>query len=72
MKEFIVKPTKPEAVKAFEENNFPQLIRCKNCKKSIDHSEYFRDSRTRFYCSKDNIFYDGEWYCGAGEPKDTE
>lgn len=56
MKEFIIHPVNEETEKEFINHGAPELVRCKNCKRSSPSAqfcyEWYQPTRPNGYCHK--------------------
>ncbi len=69
MKEFIVIAILPETIKAFEERNAPEIVRCKNCRHCT-----FSDGEQLADCMIKQGWFPvkPDWFCADGERRDSD
>lgn len=64
VKEYIVQAVEQETIDAFDAQNAPELIRCKDCKHGCDWDD------GRWKCIKNGEMHSPGWLCADGKRRD--
>ena len=70
MKEYIVQAYDKETIDAFDAQNAPEIVRCKNCDNVCDYSDIYK--KEPFKCTLSGKFHNADWFCADGEKEGDE